>query len=104
LKSGPDELKWPVKENVITVVNGAFCGIASSIVTSLLNNAERKRELAQLIEANNQILFKKMDEETKEVLVEVFGKMEEDKKEVMDKKILENNKVLIDAFAKMLGK
>jgi mannitol-specific phosphotransferase system IIBC component len=103
LKSGPNESKWPAKETAITVVNGAFCGIASSIVTSLLYNAERKRELEQLIEANNQILFKKMDEDKKEVI----RKMDEDKQEerdLMDKKILENNKVLIDAFAKMLGK
>ncbi len=98
----------------ITIVNGAFCGIASSIATSWLNNAGRKQELAQLIEANNQILFKKMDEDKKEVFrkmdedkKEVFRKMDEVKKEerdLMDKKILENNIVLIDAFAKMLGK
>ena len=92
MKSGPNGFKWPVKETAITVVNGAFCGIASSIAINWLNNADRKKELAQLIEANNQILFKKMDEVKKE------------ERELMYKKILENNKVLIDAFAKMLGK
>jgi hypothetical protein len=44
------------------------------------------------MEANNQIMFKKMDEDKKE------------ERDRVDKKILENNIVLIEAFAKMLGK
>jgi hypothetical protein len=120
--------KWPLQETSFSGINGAVSGVAASFVRFGLTQFARKHELAQLMEANNKILLGTMETMMDERMETMKTKMETmmdekletmkttmetmmdeklammDEKletmmdEMLDRKLVQNNVLLIDAI------